>query len=125
VAVDLIVPRWGNKLLEALAQHSYYQELLDAGVRIHRYGPPFLHAKHMSVDDDLAIIGSTNLDIRSFLLDAEVVALIYDRGVVRDVRRIEEKYLARAEQVTANSWPQRPWVQRGGENVCRLLDALL
>ena len=125
VAVDLIVPRWGNKLLEALAQHSYYQELLDAGVRIHRYGPPFLHAKHMSVDDDLAIIGSTNLDIRSFLLDAEVVALIYDRGVVRDVRRVEEKYLARAEQVTANSWPQRPWVQRGGENVCRLLDALL
>jgi cardiolipin synthase len=125
VAVDLIVPRWGNKLLEALAQHSYYHELLEAGVRIHRYGPHFLHAKHLSIDDDLAIIGSTNLDVRSFLLDAEAVALIYDRDVVREMRRVEEGYLAQAEQITAASWKQRPWIHRGGENLCRLLDALL
>ena len=125
VAVDLIVPRWGNKLLEALAQHSYYQELLNAGVQIHRYGPQFLHAKHMSIDDDLAIIGSTNLDIRSFQLDAEAVAIIYDRDVVHDMRRVEDGYLAQAEQITAASWVRRPWLQRGGENLCRLLDALL
>ncbi len=72
VAVDLIVDQESNKPLVQLAQQSYYDTMLKAGVAIHRHTGSFLHAKHMSVDDDVALIGSSNLDIRSFALNAEV-----------------------------------------------------
>ena len=64
VAVDLIVDAESNKPLVQLAQQSFYDTMLRAGVTIHRHHGSFLHAKHMSVDDDVALIGSSNLDIR-------------------------------------------------------------
>ena len=87
VAVDLIVDQESNKPLVQLAQQSYYDAMLEAGVRIHRHTGSFLHAKHLSVDDEVALIGSSNLDIRSFALNAEVSVLIYDRAVVADLKR--------------------------------------
>ena len=74
-----------NKPLVQLAQQSYYDVMLKAGVRILRHTGSFLHAKHLSVDDEVALIGSSNLDIRSFALNAEVSVLIYDRAVVADL----------------------------------------
>ena len=79
VTVDLIVDQESNKPLVQLAQQSYYDTMLKAGVDIHRHTGSFLHAKHMSIDDDVALIGSSNLDIRSFALNAEVSVLICDR----------------------------------------------
>ena len=100
VTVDLIVDQESNKPLVQLAQQSYYDTMLKAGVAIHRHTGSFLHAKHMSVDDDVALIGSSNLDIRSFALNAEVSVLIYDRTVVADLRRIQEGYLQHTSRVT-------------------------
>jgi cardiolipin synthase len=70
VEVHLIVSRQADQLLVGLAQPSFYEELLEAGVQIHLYRERFLHAKHLSVDDAVALIGSSNMDIRSFLLNA-------------------------------------------------------
>ena len=100
VTVDLIVDQESNKPLVQLAQQSYYDTMLKAGVNIHRHTGSFLHAKHMSVDDDVALIGSSNLDIRSFALNAEVSVLIYDRTVVADLRRIQDGYLQHTSHVT-------------------------
>lgn len=66
-----------NQIVTQLAQRSHYEDLLE-GVEIHLYEPCFLHAKHMTVDGDIALLGSTNMDIRSFALNAEINLVVYD-----------------------------------------------
>ncbi|MCC7327988.1 MAG: cardiolipin synthase [Burkholderiales bacterium] len=125
VVVDLIVDAESNKPLVQLAQQSYYDAMLRAGVRVHRHHGSFLHAKHMSIDDDVALIGSSNLDIRSFALNAEVSVLICDRTVVAELRRIQDDYLARCDRVTIEERQRLPLGQRALENLARLTDSLL
>jgi cardiolipin synthase len=125
VAVHLIVDKASNKPLVQFAQQSYYEELLDAGVHIHRYFGNFLHAKHMSVDDEVALIGSSNFDLRSFALNAEVSVLIYDRTVAAELGQVQAHYLARSEHLTADSWARRGVARRALENLARLTDSLL
>ena len=125
VTVDLIVDRESNKPLVQLAQQSYYDMLLHAGVKIHRHSGSFLHAKHMSVDDDVALIGSSNLDIRSFALNAEVSVLIYDRSVVAALREVQLGYLRNTDIVTREERLAIGWPRRTLENLARLTDSLL
>jgi cardiolipin synthase A/B len=125
VAVHLVVSRHANQPVTQLAQQSYYDPLLDAGVQIHLYRPRFLHAKHFSVDDSIALIGSTNIDIRSFALNAEVSMLIYDRAVVAQLRTLEEKYFAASDRVDPAEWRRRPLLIRTAQGVARLADSLL
>jgi cardiolipin synthase len=125
VAVDLIVDRESNKPLVQLAQQSYYDVMLKAGVRIHRHTGSFLHAKHLSVDDDVALIGSSNFDIRSFALNAEVSVLIYDHSLVADLRRVQDGYLRHALVVTLEERRRMRVGRRALENLARLTDSLL
>ncbi len=125
VTVVLIVDAESNKPMVQLAQQSFYDAMLRAGVTIRRHHGSFLHAKHMSVDDDVALIGSSNLDIRSFALNAEVSVLICDRRVVADLRRIEDHYLANCDVVTREERARTPLARRALENLARLTDSLL
>jgi cardiolipin synthase len=125
VAVDLIVDQASNKPLVQLAQQSYYDTMLRAGMRIFRHTGSFLHAKHLSVDDEVALIGSSNLDIRSFALNAEVSVLIYDRTVVADLKRVQDAYLQHALLVTREERRQLRVGRRALENLARLTDSLL
>src|SRR5262249_49968638 len=75
VEVHLVVSAKADQLLVGLAQPSYYEELLEAGIVIHLYHEHFLHAKHLTVDDCVAFIGSSNMDQRSFRLNSEVTLL--------------------------------------------------
>lgn len=125
VQVDLIVDRESNKPLVQLAQQSYYDTMLKAGVNILRHSGSFLHAKHMSVDDDVALIGSSNLDIRSFALNAEVSVLIYDRAVVAALRAVQKGYLRTTDQVTRKERGAIGVWRRSLENLARLTDSLL
>jgi cardiolipin synthase len=125
VVVELIVDKQSNKPLVQFAQQSYFDELLAAGVRIHRYFGNFLHAKHMSVDDEVALIGSSNFDMRSFSLNAEVSVLIYDRGVTAALSGIQAHYLERSEHLTRDGWAGRSVTRRTLENLARLTDSLL
>jgi cardiolipin synthase len=108
-----------------LAQQSYYDTMLKAGVTVHRHSGSFLHAKHLSVDDEVALIGSSNLDIRSFALNAEVSVLIYDRSVVADLKRVQDGYLQHASAVTIDERRSLRIGQRAMENLARLTDSLL
>lgn len=123
--VHLIVSRYSNKPLVQFAQQSYFEDLLAAGVRIHLYGTAFLHAKHASIDDDAAIIGSSNLDIRSFALNSEVSLLVYDAAVVSDLRKIQDRYMAGSELITLERWQQRNPARRWVQNIARLTDTLI
>ena len=125
VDVHLVVSQKGDHPVVALAQESYYEELLEAGVHIHLYIKNFLHAKHLSIDDSIALIGSTNLDIRSFVLNAEVMLLIYDTGITTQLAVEEDHYLTNSQLLTLETWRQRSFVSRFIQNLARLLSPLL
>jgi cardiolipin synthase len=126
VDVTLINSEAQDQFLVAYAQRSYYEQLLRAGVKIRLYrAPTLLHTKTMSVDDDIAVIGSSNLDMRSFQLNLEVTLICYDSGVVADLRAAEEQYLERSNLVTLDEWLHRPPHSRLFENVTRLMSAFL
>ena len=125
VDVQLILSASNNQRLTWWAQQAYYDELLRCGVRIALYRPHFLHAKHLRVDGQIAVVGSINLDIRSFALNAEIGLLVYDTGLLQRLRTIEADYLAHADPLTLQQWRQRPAWWRSREGIARLADALM
>ena len=108
-----------------LAQQSSYDALHAAGVRILRRTGSFLHAKHMSVDDDIVLIGSSNLDIRSFALNAEVSVLIRDADVAAALHLVQTRYRAGALAVTLAERARTSTARRTLENLARLTDSVL
>jgi cardiolipin synthase len=125
VEVTLIVSEIGDQFLVYHAQSSYYEELLKAGVNIYRYrAPVILHSKSISIDDDIAVIGSSNLDIRSFELNLEVTLVCYDHGVASDLHRQEEEYLRCSRQLHLDTWQVRPHLTKLFENLARLTSSL-
>jgi cardiolipin synthase len=123
--VHLVVPTRSNLLVTNLAQQSYYTELLESGVIIHLYRPHFLHAKHLSVDEEVAVIGSSNIDIRSFALNAEASLLIYDAAVIAQLSEIHARYFANSDVLTREVWDRRSVIARTSQNIARLADSLL
>jgi cardiolipin synthase len=125
VEVRLVLSRHSNKPIVHLAQQSNYDDLLEAGVAVHLYYGNFLHAKHATVDDCIALIGSSNFDIRSFALNSEVGLLIYDRSIVAELHAIQDRYLALSERVDPDTWRRRGVLRRVAQNIARLADTLL
>jgi len=124
VEVHLVVPRAVDQPLVRLAQEAHYEPLLESGVRIHRYRTRFLHAKHLSFDGAAAIIGSSNIDIRSFALNEEISLLVYDPEVVARLRVVQERYLAESDPLTLEEWRRRPLVRKLAESLALMVDAL-
>jgi cardiolipin synthase len=125
VDVHLVVPEHSNKLVTNWAQESHYARLLNAGIHIHLYAPHFLHAKHITVDRWVAVVGSVNMDIRSFALDSEVSLLVYDEKVVRAFEAVQGRYFAASREVSKDVWSRRPLLRRVAQNTARLADSLL
>lgn len=125
VNVELVVCRKADQFMVQHAQQSYYEQLLSAGVRIHRYpDPDVLHSKLFTVDDEVGVFGSSNMDMRSFSLNMEVTVLTIGDQPVGDLNRIFEKYLAQCEELDLETWQSRPKYKRWLDNVFRLTAAL-
>jgi cardiolipin synthase len=125
VAVELFVSEESDQFMVGHAQASYYTALLEAGVTIYLYPAPLvLHSKHLTVDDEIAVIGSSNMDLRSFALNYEVTVLMVGRQVVDRMRAVEDGYRARCRALTLEEWRQRPALSRYVDNVMRLTSAL-
>lgn len=125
VDVTLLVSERADQAVVHHAQQSYYEGLLEAGVRILRYPQPdVMHAKFMLVDDDAMVIGSSNMDMRSFSLNLEVTLLVVDTAMVQATDRVMAQYRAVSEELTLEQWRQRPWHVRYLDNVCRLTAGL-
>ncbi len=123
--VELFVSEVGDQWLVFHAQRSYYEALLRAGVRIFLYPAPYiLHAKHVTIDDDVAVVGSSNMDIRSFSLNLEISVMVRGRTFVEDLRAVEDSYRAVSRELLLSEWMQRPWGSKLFDNVCRLTSAL-
>ena len=125
VAVELFVSEQADQFMVQNAQASYYDVLLEAGVRIYLYPKPtVLHAKHFTVDDMVGIIGSSNMDYRSFGLDYEITLMSTGKQFVADLQEVADGYRAVCRELTLAEWRQRPRGQRYVENVMRLVSAL-
>lgn len=125
VDVRLLVPGVPDKRIVHWASRSYYQELMEAGVRIYEYQRGFIHAKVVQVDNHIASVGTANVDIRSMHLDFEVNALIYDDETVT---RLEEDFmrdLKHSIEIDKEEWKQRGLRHNLAESVARLLSPLL
>lgn len=126
VRVDLFVGEEADQFIVGHAQRSYYTALLEAGVNIHLYPKPMvLHSKYLTIDDSIAMIGSSNLDYRSFALDYEITLLAFGGDLVDQLTANDEEYLAVSHELTIEQWRQQPWHKRYLDNVCRLASAVM
>ena len=126
VDVELFVSEEADQFMVHHAQRSYYQALLEAGVRIWLYPAPYvLHAKHFTVDDDVAVIGSSNMDLRSFALNYEVSADAASApGSWQRMREVEDTYRCPVARAHPEEWTGRSRGSRYVDNVMRLTSAL-
>ncbi|TFD72525.1 cardiolipin synthase [Cryobacterium fucosi] len=123
--VELFVSEVGDQALVYHAQRSYYEELLRAGVIIYLYKAPYvLHAKHFTIDDEVAVIGSSNMDMRSFSLNFEVSLMVRGRSFVRDLRAVEDGYRADSRRLTLEEWMKQPLRSTVLDNLARLTSAV-
>jgi len=125
VEVHVILSRPVDQVMVNLAQRSYYAELLEAGIEIHLYRDKLLHAKHLSVDHRVSLIGSSNIDRRSFTLNSEVSLVLFDRDLNARLREEQERYFAASDALLLKEWNRRPLMAKAVENIARLLSPLL
>jgi cardiolipin synthase len=125
VEVRIATPRRSDHPLVGAAGRAYYEQLMEVGVHIHRCYAGLLHAKTITVDDNFALLGSANLDIRSFYLNFEINVLLYGPQITGRLRFAQQDYLAQAEQLSLESWRQRPALRQYTEAAAALLSPLL
>ncbi|MDN6386652.1 MAG: cardiolipin synthase [Corynebacterium sp.] len=125
VEVELFVSEKADQAMVDYAQSSYYAEMLEAGIKIYRYPyPAVLHSKYVIADEELAIIGSSNMDMRSFGLNYEVTMLAGHGDLLAAMMDVTEVYRADCKELTGEEWGNRPLMRRYVENVARLTSAL-
>lgn len=125
VRVTLVMPRTSDSMLVAAASRAHYIELLEAGVIIHHYTKGLLHAKTLTIDGKVGMIGSANLDARSFFLNFEITLLAYDSDFASRLRRMQFEYLNQSREVQLKVWQKRRLWQTMLDNIIQLLGPLL
>ena len=125
VEVQLFVSEEGDQAMVYHAQRSYYEVLLKAGVKIWMYRKPFiLHSKSMTVDDEVAVIGSSNMDMRSFGLNMEISMLVRGEEFITEMREVEAEYRSLSRELTRDEWEKQPLRSTVLDNLARLTSAL-
>ena len=120
VDVRLLVPAVPDKKYAYIVAETYWGQLLRHGVRIYRYTPGFLHAKSVMADREVALIGSTNMDYRTFQLHYECGVLLYHMPVVEELLEDLDETMAKSELYTLEEWNKRSWVRRFFASILRL-----
>lgn len=125
VDVQLVVPVHTDHWLVDAAGRSYIGEMLDNGVTIHHYQAGLLHAKTITVDDAFAVLGTANMDIRSFRLNFELNMLLYGEEVTALMRFAQQGYIHDSVVLSRDAWESRPLPAKLAEDAAALLSPLL
>lgn len=125
VDVQLLIPGISDSLVVNTTSQSFYQELLEAGVKIYKYNKGFIHAKTMVCDGLVSSIGTANLDIRSFDLNFEINAVIYNEKTANQLVHQFATDLENSEEITLERWKKRPFYIKLIEKVLHLFSALM
>ncbi|KML36380.1 phospholipase D-like domain-containing protein [Cytobacillus firmus] len=125
VRVRLLVPRHNNQKIVGLASRTYYGELIEAGVQIYQYDKGMIHAKVLTIDEEIAEVGSANYDMRSFRLHYEVCQVLYSTDVARELTDQFERDLMDSIPLKIEDLLERPLTERIVEQSARLFSPLL
>ena len=129
VRVELLVSEQADQFAVGHAQSSYYQALLEAGVRIYLYKAPYvLHSKYVLADPDspdaVGVVGSSNMDMRSFGLNYEVSLMMTRGNIIAQLDDLTAEYLRNSTELTLDEWNNRSYARRYVDNIMRLTSAL-
>lgn len=125
VEVTIILPERLDLRLPFYASRSYFDDLLAAGVRLYHFREGLLHTKSVTVDGDITLFGTVNLDMRSFWLNFEVTLLVYDSDFAKQLRRLQKSYLEKSNPIDPEIWQKRSARERFLENAAQLFAPLL
>lgn len=125
ISVKLLVPGISDSTLVNTAAKSYYNDLLAAGVEIYLYQKGFVHSKTMVTDEKIAIVGTANMDYRSFDLNFEVNAIVYDSEIAVQLRDAFYEDIQHAEKIDFDTWSTRPKMRQLIEKITRLMSPML
>lgn len=125
VHVSIIVPEKNDSRLVEYASRARYGELTRSGVNILRFREGLLHSKTITVDNDFSLIGSVNLDMRSFWLNFELTLFVYNRQFTQKLRQVQQRYIEQARPLDPAHFARRSFRERFMENTALLLGPLL
>jgi len=125
VEVTLVLPDVLDARLVAAAARAHYEDLLVAGVRIVEHQEGLLHAKTATIDRAVAMVGSANFDVRSFLLNFECTLFVYDQDFAGHLRFMQRHYISESHLVDLKAWRRRPVAQQFLDNCAQLLSPML
>ncbi|OCH02231.1 cardiolipin synthase [Aliivibrio fischeri] len=125
VEVKLILPKKNDSLMVNWASKSFFETLLKAGVQIHEFNGGLLHTKSVVIDESHCIIGTVNLDMRSFWLNFEVSLIVDDPEFTKQLSWVLDGYLEQSTQVCFDTWRHRSWGNRFTERFFSMFSPLL
>lgn len=125
IDVRIVTPGIPDKKSVYLITRSYYAQLIRAGVRIYEYTPGFIHAKMIVADNDVAVVGTINMDFRSFYLHFECGTVFYRGSVVDKVRSDILETIEKSEEIDAHWIKSYPWIKSIGASLLSLLIPLM
>lgn len=125
VDVRLMVPKKSDSAIVGAASRFYFQQLLDAGVRIFLYKKGFVHAKTVVADGRLSVVGTANMDIRSFDLNFEIMSVIYSEEFATDLTKAFRDDLEECEEIDGEAWRQISVLKKLTYAIARLISSFL
>ncbi|RHW34901.1 cardiolipin synthase [Lysinibacillus yapensis] len=125
IDVRIMIPNKPDHMFVYWATYSYVGRLLQAGVKIFIYEKGFIHAKTIVIDDEASTVGTANIDVRSFSLNFEVNAFIYDRAISHELAEIFEKDIFDCTELTLEKYNNRSFFTKFKESISRLLTPIL
>jgi cardiolipin synthase len=125
VRVSLVVPEKIDSVLVRHASRSYFQDLLEAGVELYAYKGGLLHAKTVTADHNVAMLGSVNMDLRSFSINFELSLFVYDSGFMGTLRELQASYIENSNRIEIDEWAKRSLPSRLIENTMQLMAPIL
>jgi cardiolipin synthase len=125
IDVRLMVSRKSDSPYVDPASHSYYADLLEAGMKIYEIQDKFIHAKTLVADDMISVIGSANLDFRSFETNFEINCYLYDPYIARQNKEIFLRDMEQCKEIRYEEWVKRPKWRKFFESIMRLFAPLM
>lgn len=123
--VRLMLPQKPDSVYMGPANRSYYNECLEAGIRIYEWTGTFIHSKTIVSDDYLSVIGSANMDFRSLEINYEVNSYIYSKDIALANKSIFMRDMQQCREITLRQWKSRPWYSKLGQSIMQLFAPLL
>ena len=125
VDVRITVPRQTDSRIVKWAGHRYFSSLLENGIRVFEFTPGLLHTKAVTIDGEIALFGTLNMDNRSMMLNFELMLLVLDKEFAGQLAELQRSYETAGTEIDRHAWRQRGYGKRLLEGLCYLASPIL